>query len=990
MTNKKFMAIWAPIIAVLLVIAIAGTAAANFFAETIDYHLGGGTVSVVESGDISSGLKDYYGASSVSAADATARAEQLSRQVSDEGTILLKNDGVLPLAAGAAVTPFGYGYLNPIHTGLGAGASSSEKTVSAEAAMKAYFTVNEAAVEKMRQSTASSPSEAPGTTKVRGDSGTMLSTNEEIPEYDASIYAGIANQVKDSVGVVFITRIGQEGADKKYDGYDDGTPHYYALTAKEKDTIRFAKENCRAVVVVLVTSNVMEIGELMEGELEVNAILTPGNPGPFGLESAAKIMVGEVVPSAKTVDIWAADFTKDPTYQNFGEFSYSNAQWGGKPRYFVDYAEGVYVGYRYYETAAAEDPDFDYDREVVYPFGHGLSYVDLDGGFTQEIVGLDDSGDTVKLTVKVTNHSAAYSGKDVVQVYYNPPYTDFDRENKIEKPVKNLVEFAKTDVLAPGASQEVAIEFAKEDMASYCYTRENPDGTRGAYVLEEGDYTLCVGGNSHESFDERTVNIPSTVWYDSANPRASERDTQAKNLAEGAGPIAASNQFQDASDYMQGVTMLSRADWKGTFPVQYAGRQKELLEAFMAGNAATAAFDYNTDAELGNVPGSRVYSEEMPASAVKNGLTVADMRGKDFNDPLWDDLLDQLDWDNSKAQIRTYLGKAAYSLGKLEDVGKTASITLSDGATGITSVPNYTSFAASPVFAATWNKELMQEFGEAIGLEALTGGVYGWYSPGLNIHRSPFSGRNYEYFSEDAVLTGKMAARIVSGAAEYGVFSFIKHFAVNDEETNRSNRLAAWATEQAIRENYLKAFELAIKESSFTLRYLEKGEDGQWIQREREMTAGLALMLSQACIGTETAMTHYGLITGVLRNEWGFNGIVSTDLYYGDDWIGDKLIRAGGDIFLGNTLVKDYDSATSRNLMRESIKRTLWVTANSGYMQGTVPGDRVVQSTAPWRIALMAADIAIGVFCAAMVGIMIFRIVDAKKHPEKYQGKKKK
>lgn len=483
--NKLLLAVWCPILAFLFIVVFAGTIVCNYFSSTIDYKLGGGSSSVI-GGSAPAALTDYYDAAGVTVEQAAAATKPIVNQISDEGSVLLKNNGVLPLEKDSEVAPFGYAYLNPVYTGTGAGSSSSSNIVTPEAGLSAYFTINKTTVDKMSDKNPVNMSALPGTVQV-GGGDSMLATDRlnKIFEFDASIYNGTESSVKNSTGIVFITREGSEGDDKKFDGYTDGTPHYLALSAQEKATIRFAKTNCKNIVVVIVSSNVMEIDCLTDGELEADAILWVGNPGAVGFESMGKILAGEVNPSGKTVDIWAADFTKDPVYSNFGFFTYSNSNYNKEGRYFSEYEEGVYLGYRYYETAdlmakQLEGYDFDYDEAVVFPFGYGLSYADNDGGFSQKITKFDDSGDDISIEVTVTNNSKTYDGKDVVQVYFEAPYTEFDIERKIEKPAANLVAFAKTGVISKnGGTATVNISFDKEEMASYCYTVDNGDGTKG-------------------------------------------------------------------------------------------------------------------------------------------------------------------------------------------------------------------------------------------------------------------------------------------------------------------------------------------------------------------------------------------------------------------------------------------------------------------------------------------------------------------------------
>ena len=455
-------------------------------------------------------------------------------------------------------------------------------------------------------------------------------------------------------------------------------------------------------------------------------------------------MDGSTVPSGRTVDIYPSDFTKDPSYQNIGSFSYDNApvmiegvfssgNAQESSRYFTDYQEGVYVGYRYYETADVMDDDFVYGEldenggvvtagAVCYPFGYGLSYTT----FEQSITGYHDSGDTISVDVTVTNTGSVYSGKDVVQLYYNAPYTDLDIENKVEKPVANLIAFDKTKELAPGESQTLTLSFAKEDMASYCYTHANPDGTIGCYMLEAGDYEITLRNNSHDVLDTRITTLNDTTWYDgSDDAHIRNRDKDAQSTLDNDGNptgeamegefIAATNQFQTSSDYMNSNSIiLSRADWAGTQPKMAEGRTKSLNAEFIDKLGKDTTFEVETDPVFGNVEGSLVYHEDQPTSNQKNGLTLSSMRGLDYNDPKWESYLDQIDWEGDKDSILLNHTGAAYTLGAISSLGIPSTVQ-EDGANGLKvqgsdngyDMSKSSSFPFAPVIAATWNVDLL-------------------------------------------------------------------------------------------------------------------------------------------------------------------------------------------------------------------------------------------------------------------------------------------
>lgn len=989
----------------LLGITAAANVAANTFGAAIDSKLGRGEVTVTKMEGTEDWDAQYYKPEFSSLAEAKAASDVVSEQVTDEGIVLLKNNGVLPLSADATVTPFGWAYRNAAYSGTGAAASADTTMVTCEDAIAGKFAVNTAALDATEGEDPTYPDAAPGTNPLNFDTNSLQAQQDggesaKIYEYDPALYAGVSG-ADGTTGIVVIKRSGSEGVDKRYEGYEDGTPHYLALTENEKGTVRAAKAACGSVIVVLNAANPMELGPLMAGECEADAILWVGTAGSRGFASLAKILAGEVNPSGRLTDIYAADFTADPTYKNFGRFNYTNSEVsapdltnlfsGGaigesvQPRHFVEYQEGVYEGYRYYETAAAEDPSFTYGEldgqgaaatpgAVCYPFGYGLSYT----AFDQQISSFDATGDDIVMTVRVTN-SGDVAGKEVVQAYFSAPYTDYDREKGVEKPACVLAAFAKTGLLEPGASEDVTLTFAREDMASYDYHHENADGTTGCYLLEAGEYTVSLRANSHDVIDSRTVSVASDVVFDASNPRRSEVDGQSTHDLEGnptgatfdGSPIvAATNQLDTLNAYMDGddVTKLSRTDWAGTQPTGYPEREKEAPEVALEEFDWFDSFDPETDERMGNVEGSLVYAAEAPVSGAQNGLSLIDLRGVEYDDERWNQLLDQVDWDGERENICTLLYGAAYQTKDIASVGKPAT-TDADGAMGWSS-EGASSWAAANLQAATWNVELMHEMGTCIGEEALQLGLTGWYAPAVNIHRSPFSGRVYEYYSEDPLVSGKIAAGAISGAADKGCISYLKHYVLNDQETDRANYIATWATEQTVREIYLRAFEVAIKSAKTTLRYIS---DDQGTISERTMRAATGLMSSQNSIGGTMGFCHYGTQAKILRGEWGFSGAVITDLFFGaPSKDRDLMIRAGGNMYMSMMdAALDYDSPTARSAMRESMHGILFATANSNAMNNVAPGTSISYGMSPWRMGLTAASVVAVLGAAGIVANMV-------------------
>lgn len=1025
MSGKALRRIVVPIVLVVFLLCQAATAGMLAFRVALDDYLGMGKMSIIKPEGSENWDTDYYGNPYKDNTEAKEASYKTAQKVQEEGSVLLKNNGVLPLSKGSTVTPFGYRYLEPIYGQVSTGGSAkwTVSPVTPEDGLKKAYTVNSAAADKMKQ--AGKPEgllEAPGTLSA-GTLNDMMGGDSKIYEYDPSIYSGISG-TQDSTAIIFIARAGQEGSDKKYNGYADGTSHYLALSKNERDTIAYAKSVCKNTVVILASSAPMEVGVLMSGDLEVDAIMQVGHVGEKGFAVLGDLLCGDVVPSGRTVDTWPADFTKDPTYQNFGEMTYTNAFFkdhaSGSPssavgggqfkRYFYEYQEDIYMGYRYYETAEVMDDTFVYGElddqgasvvsgAVNYPFGYGLSYTT----FQQEILSFNETEEEIEVTVLVKN-IGDMAGKEVVQIYYSAPYTEFDMANRIEKSVVNLAAFEKTGIIEPNGEETVVISFAKEDMASYAYTHDNGDGTKGAYMLEEGDYAISLRKDSHHVIDSKTVKVSETVWYSGENLRKSDKDAQTAldaegNLldhsASGNAYVAPSNHFDECTEYMYNESyILTRADWKNSFPATPANREKTLMQSTIDLFGIEETFDPQTDPKLGNGKDSLVYSDK-EWKAVEKGLRVTDMRGVDYYDEKWEDFLDQLDFSNSAVlkQVVEMMDGANYFITKVSAI-KLPDSKQSDGANGIKAVKTDSgmelsaTYGYAPLMASTWNKELMYEVGNMLGKEAQMNGVSGWYSPAINLHRSPFSGRVFEYYSEDPVLTGKLASAVVSGAGDAGLFCYIKHFAVNDQETNREFLVHTWATEQAMRELYFKAFEIPFKEARMTVKYIS---DNQGTVSTKTMRAATAVMASQNDIGPTIAHANYGLLTELLREEWGFNGIVLTDMYI---WSGTKTMydltfRAGSDNFLSFsnlTGIVDTKSTTFRNVARRAVHDVCYTVANSALMDHNAPGSTIVYAMSPWKIGLIIAQVVVDLSTVGAVVWLVLRAKDEKANPDNYKS----
>lgn len=715
-------------------------------------------------------------------------ATALCEDIADEGIVLLKNeDNILPLTNTQNINVFGWASTNPCYGGTGSGALSDayETTTLLGGLEDAGYKINTELTDFYKAYREDRPEVG------------MWAQDWTLPEPTADSYSDeLINNAKEfsDTAMVVITRVGGEGADlptdvskvtytdnsENYKDFEAGE-HYLQLSQTEKDMLDLVCANFDNVVVVYNGANTMELGFLNDYKQIKGAIWCPGT-GQSGFESLGAVVAGTVNPSGKTSDTFVYDLTATPTYNNFGNFLYDNMdEFAATSKNFgtgeeeatipsfVNYVEGIYVGYRFYETAAVEGL-IDYDKTVQFPFGYGLSYTD----FEQKMGDVTVADGKVSFDVTVTNNGTA-AGKDVVEVYYNPPYTN----GGIEKASANLIDFAKTDVLQPGESQTINVSFSEEDMASYD-TYGN-----GCYVLEAGDYELSINSDSHNTIASQTVSVADTVVYDENNARSTD-------------DVAATNQFA----YAQGdVTYLSRADGFANYAKATAAPSNFTLaedeKAEFLNNSNYDPNNYNND------------SDEMPATGAKNGMTLADMRGLSYDDEKWDTLLDQLTVSDMDTMIALggYQTSAASSVGKVMTVDCDGPASINNNFTGTGSI----GFPSAVMIANTWNKDLALSFGESIGKMADEMEVSGWYAPAMNTHRNAFAGRNFEYYSEDGVLSGKMAANAVIGAEKYGVYAYIKHFALNDQETNRTGMLCTWSNEQAIREIYLKPFEIAEK-----------------------------------------------------------------------------------------------------------------------------------------------------------------------------------
>lgn len=874
-------------------------------------------------------------------------SEDLVREIASEGMVLLKNDdNALPLDSSQKLNVFGWSSTNPVYGGSGSGSVDTETCVTLLQGLEnAGFEVNSDLVDFYTDYRSDRPEVG-----MSGQDWTI--PEPTIEEYEE---AGIFENAKEysDTALIVISRSGGENADLptsitdedtfqedggwsgasgvRYTSNADGvdpSKSYLELSNRETAMVERVTEEFSNVIVVINSANAMELGWLDQYDSIKAAIWTAG-PGQTGFDALGQILNGSVNPSGRLVDTYVYDLLSIPAINYVGDLRYDNmndvinsSEDGWLYVSFNNYVEGIYVGYKFYETADAEG-FIDYDATVQYPFGYGLSYTQ----FEQEITNITDDGTTVTLDVDVTN-TGDTAGKDVVEVYYTPPYTN----GGIEKSEVNLIQFAKTGELAPGETETVTVSFALEDMASYDYSGIKADG--GAYVLEEGTYNISIRSDSHTVLDSEDITVDRDYIYNEENDGARESDE-----------TVAVNQF----DYAEGdVTYLSRADGFANYEEAVAAptdfsMSEEAMETFYCQNTFDASVYDDPDAE-------------MPTTGADNGLTIQDMTGLAYDDEQWDELLDEL----TVSEMNSLIATGGYAVAKVDSIGLPALIEC-DGPAAIKN--NYTgqsgtAFPAATMIAATWNKDLATARGEMMGQQCVDMNVVGWYGPAMNIHRTPFSGRNFEYYSEDGVISGYMGACEIAGAKEYGVQTYMKHFALNDSEINRKNALCTWTNEQALREIYLKPFEMSVKEGGTT-----------------------AAMTSFNYIGNIWAGCCPELLQTVLRDEWGFEGVTVTDWFNGSTdgiMMADSAIRTGGDKMLSSqgdpvAYVTDTDNPATVVAMREASHNILYSVANSNAM------DERNFATPGWVKTFIGVDVAVGAVLILIEVYVIYRFIKLRK-----------
>ncbi|QCU02382.1 beta-glucosidase [Blautia sp. SC05B48] len=861
-------------------------------------------------------------------------AAEVAEEIMEDGIVLLKNESLLPLNETKKLNIFGWESINPAYGGAGSGGINDLYDIVSlnQGLENAGFSINQELVDFYNNYGADNPEMS-----IQKQSWTL--PEPPVDTYDDELIKS-AKEYSD-VAVVVLSRKAGEGHndipmdvkkaayDNNSDEYDDFPEgeHYLQLSQTERDMVDMVCSNFDNVIVIYNGANQFELGFADEYPQIKSVVWCPGT-GNVGFNALGKVFSGEVNPSGKTPDTFIYDMTTAPWWNNAEKIEYTNLadmavegmNAGTAQVYapaFTNYVEGIYVGYKYYETAAQEGA-IDYDKTVQYPFGYGLSYTE----FEQKMGELEEKDGQISVDVEVTN-TGDVAGKDVVEVYYKPPYTN----GGIEKSSANLIEFAKTDLLQPGESQIVTVTFSIEDMASY------DENNAKAYVLEKGDYIISINSDSHTVLDQKTYTADADVVYKGENKRASD-DT------------AATNVFEDAKG---DVTYLSRADHFANYEeATVAPASAELGEPYVSEYHLNSNFDKTTYLNDEDV---------MPTTGADNGLTLADMRDADYDDPRWEKLLDQLTVD----EMANMIAMAGYQTAAMDSVGKVATLdfdgpaAINNNFTGVGSI----GFPIEVVVASTWNKELAQAWGECMGKMSQEMGAEGWYAPGMNTHRTAFGARNYEYFSEDGVLAGNMGAKAVEGARKYGVYSYIKHFALYE---GNAKMVSVWSNEQAIREIYLKPFEISVKQGGAN-----------------------AVMVSWSFLGDKWTGESSNLMNTVLRDEWGFRGMALTDFFRNNGhgfMNADAALANGVDAMLSTfngeeNNVANQKHPTSVLQMRNACKNVMYTVVSSW----AYDGEHEETGMENWKKAGIGIDIVIALFMAGME-VLVIRGYKKRKNAE--------
>lgn len=856
-------------------------------------------------------------------AEAFANAQEVNLKLAEEGFVLLKNENAaLPMNKGARISVFSKNSVNLSYGGSGSGGFDTSNNKNLYESLNDAGFVTNPTLKRFYESSQSGPVRTANSSDLdNGDNQKIATAETPQNKYTDAVRNSYADY--SDAALVVITRIGGEGFDlPRYQGDSEGAAspdsHYLELDQNEIDLLTAATDGTfKRVVVVFNTPSSFEATFLKDSAYaafadKIDAAVWIGFTGSNGITALGEILNGDVNPSGRLVDTWAADFTKNPSFVNFGTGCLPDTtdKYDGGMYYSVDYEEGIYVGYRYYETRGETDGEDWYNANVVYPFGYGLSYTTFDWTVGDASASEIELGTTITVPVTVKN-TGSVAGKEVVQLYASAPYT----LGGIEKAHKVLVGFAKTKLLQPGESETVTVSFDPYSAASYDYRDANSNGFSG-YELGAGEYTLYVSRNAHESEKAIALNLAADVQIGTDPTTDSE----------------VVNRYTDSEDFLdsdwQLDAMLSRADWEGTWPTPQTAQQHAGTDRLYE-EIRSEEHNNPTDFDSEEYP----WFGEEPTLTLRDLLPSAEAEGYEpvvsYDDERWEELMMGCDEEEMIALINN----GAYHTLAMESVGLPATIH-GDGPSGFTcfmskeQVNGTCQYVSEPVMASTWNINLMNELGEAIGEEGnigdkATGQPYSSiYAPGVNIHRSPFGGRCSEYFSEDPFISGMMGAAEVQGIQSRGVLPTVKHFVANEQETHRSiGGDLSWLSEQALREIYLKPFEYTVK----------LGE-----------TRGI--MTSFNRIGTRWTGGDYRLLTEILRNEWGFNGLVICDFNTIPQYMIPRMMfYAGGSLDLAtqqSAMWTDCDTSDAGDaiVLMRAVKDVMYALVNSNAMNAEVIG----------------------------------------------------
>jgi beta-glucosidase len=952
--------IWLLVAATTLIIVFVATMVATqvpLLSETISIVLGRKRPIIDQNNEAKLYEADYD-----NKADVLAAAKSFNIQIEEEGIILLKNtDSALPIAKGSRISVFGKNSEKFVYSGSGSGGAAGSDSVGLFDGLNDAQLVVNPALRSFYQNRSASGSGRPANPDM-GEKISGFATGETpLSSYTQTVkdsYSGYSD-----AAIVVISRIGGEGFDLPRTmldgkgniiaGAKSGTDHYLQLDQNETDMLDHVCGSFDKVILLLNTPTALELGFLEDSAYaNVKSVLWVGYPGSTGASAIGRVLNGEVNPSGRTTNTYARDFKKDPTWQNFGDNRVANGNrytvdGANQNAYFVDYEESIFIGYRYYETRAAEIGGSWYDDNVVFPFGFGLSYTSFDWEVLSSAPAANaqlSANGEIKVTVRVTN-TGTRVGKDVVQLYFTAPYTN----GGIEKSFVSLGAFEKTALIQPGGHDDVELVMSVYDMASYDWNDANHNAFKG-YEVEAGSYKVKVMKNSHTAASEIGYTVPAGGFMYRNDPVTGNEVV---------------NRFDTVSSHID--TYLTRADFTGANPASFPtvptvgdrAVSKSLIDSL------GYSIDFSTDDD-----GKPWFSNERFKQEQTVSVVFEDLIGADYDDLIWETILNQL----SVKEMAEFVASGSFGSNDIEKLGKPMAID-SDGPSGLTNfmaiggektVYDTCAYVTECVIGATWNKELAYEMGKMVGNESLIGDekhggmpYSGWYAPAVNLYRSPFSGRNWEYYGEDGLLTGKIGASVVKGAMEKGMYAFVKHFAVNDQETDRdTNGLITWASEQAMRELYFKPFEIIVKEGKTT-----------------------AMMSSFNRIGTTWAGGSHELLTEVLRDEWGFRGFVVTDYAVNSYLRSEQMIRAGGDLLLmqlDNRRVPNYENPTPTQVavLRKATKNILYTTVNSNLMNVKVLGYKLPV----WQILLIVLNVVLFVGFAVW-GFFVIRRALKKKKP---------